>query len=167
VDTVALVTSSWRYLPEPARAVATTVTDAVAAACERDPDGYREVAARLAALNSEQVAVVVGAVVRSLLEELHPDGLDGDDLRAVLERCVRSTLDWLPSVDVDVLVVLLTGALGVHQSEAEARVLAPLDVALHAPLLLADLLSVAGRPLAGYLTAALAEVARAETVEMP
>ncbi len=162
-----MTTSSWRSLPEPARVIASTVTDAAAAAGARDLDAYQDVGARLAALNSEQVAVVVGAVVRSLLEELHPDGLDGDDLRAVLERCVRSAAGWLPQVDVDVLVVLLTGALGVHQPEAEPRILAPLDVALHAPLLLVDLLGVSGRPLAGYLTAALAEVARAETVELP
>jgi hypothetical protein len=41
------------------------------------------------------------------------------------------------------------------------------EVAAHGPLLVADLLAAAGRPLAGYLDAALAEIARAETIEMP
>jgi hypothetical protein len=42
-----------------------------------------------------------------------------------------------------------------------------MDVALHAPLLVADLLSLSERRLAGYLDAAFTEIARAETVEMP
>jgi len=43
----------------------------------------------------------------------------------------------------------------------------PVVLAQHGPLLTADLLASAGRPLGGYLTASFAEIARAETVEQP
>jgi hypothetical protein len=159
--------SASRRLPEPARAIAAAVTDAVAAARSRDAAALREAAERLAALDRAQVGVVLGAVVRSLLEELHPDGLTGDDVRSVLEGCLRAAVDWLPGIDGGVLVVLLTGALGVHDPDEERRPVGALDVARHAPLLVADLLAAADRPLAGYLDAAFAEIARAEMVELP
>jgi hypothetical protein len=154
-------------LPPAARAIAAGVTGAVAAAHARDREAFQEAAGQLAALNPEQVGVVLGAVVRSLLEDLHPDGLDGDDVQAVLERCARSAAGWLPEVDAGVLVALLIGALGVHEPDGEARPLSAMDVALHGPLLVDDLLTLSGRGLAGYLDAAFAEIARAETQEMP
>jgi hypothetical protein len=59
------------------------------------------------------------------------------------------------------------GSDGVHDSDGEARPLSPADVALNAPLLIADLLALSGRGLAGYLDAAFAEITRAETIELP
>ncbi|GAA1819380.1 hypothetical protein HC028_10855 [Planosporangium flavigriseum] len=159
-------------LPEPARSIAACVTDAVAAAQAGDRAEFQESATRLAALNPEQVGMVLGAVVRSLLEDVHPDGLAGDDVQAVLERCVRATAGWLPQVDPDVLAALLVGALGFHEpfrqdADGQARPLRPMDTAVHAPLLVADLLTVSEQGLDGYLNAAFAEIARAETMEMP
>ena len=40
-------------------------------------------------------------------------------------------------------------------------------MARHAPLLVADLLAVTGRPLADYLDAALAEIFIVQTMELP
>jgi hypothetical protein len=157
----------WREMPPPARAIALTADAAVSAAMSRDPDAFESATGQLAALNPEQIGLVLGAVVRSLLEDMHPDGLSGDDVQVVLERCARAAANWLPRVDPRVLVVLLTGALGVHDPHEEPRPLDALDVARHAPLLVADLLTISGSPVAGYLDAALAEIARAETVEMP
>jgi hypothetical protein len=154
-------------LPEPARSIAGAATECVSAARSHDREEFQQSAARLAALNPEQVGVVLGAVVRSLLEDLHPDGLSGEDVQAVLERCARSAAGWLPEVDPSVLVALLVGALGVHQPEGESRPPSATDVALHAPLLVADLLALSRRGLAAYLDAAFAEIARAETIEMP
>jgi hypothetical protein len=154
-------------LTGPARIIAAATTDSVAAARDRDREAFEEAAARLAALNPEQVGLVLGAVVRSLLEELHPDGLDGDDVQAVLANCVRSAADWLPKVDPDVVTILLLGALGVHGDDGEAPPATPVDLARHAPLLIADLLAASGRDLAGYLDAAFTEIARGETQEMP
>jgi hypothetical protein len=156
-----------RRVPDPARAIATALTDAVPAARDRDLAAYQEAVQRFAAVDPEQVGLVLGAVVRSLLEDLHPDGLAGDDVRTALEHCLRSAAGWFADVDADVLVVLLAGALGVHQPDNEPHPVGGVDVAAHAPLLIADLLAASGRPLAGYLDAAFAEIARAETVEMP
>jgi len=154
-------------LPAPARAIATAVTDTVSAARSLEVAEFLRAATRLAALDREQVGRVLGAVVRSLLEELHPDGLAGDDVQAVLDRCVRSAAGWFPDVDAGVVAALLIGALGLPPAEGGSGPPGGLDVARHAPLIVADLLAVAGRPLTGYLDAAFAEIARAETVEAP
>jgi hypothetical protein len=158
---------SFRGLPAPARAIAEAATETVTAARARDPGAFEEAAEGLAALDPEQAGIVLGAVVRSLLEELHPDGLTGDDVGTVLGRCTRSAMEWCPGVDADVLLALLAGALGIHPSDEEPRPPGGPAVARHAPLLIADLTTVSGRPVAGYLHAAFAEIARAETVELP
>jgi hypothetical protein len=157
---------TFRELPSPARAIAEAATDAVTAARARDLPAFEEAVGRLAALDPEQVGVVLGAVVRLMLEDLHQDGLTGDDVQAVLERCTRAALEWCPRVDPDVLLVLLAGALGVHPDPDESPPPGGAAVAWHAPLLIADLAGD-GRPLAGYLFAAFAEIARAETLEAP
>ncbi len=151
---------SWAHLPVPARAIAVSAAAAVEAARSADPAGYEEATTQLAALDPQQVGLVLGAVVRALLEDLHPDGLSGDDVHAVLVRCARTQ----PRADPQALLILLSGALGVHPDAEDTR---PVDAARQAPLLLADLLGAADAPLAGYLSAAFAEIARAETIELP
>lgn len=174
----------WRQLPPPARAIAAAVTDAVSAAQSHDLEALQEAAAQLAACDSEHVGIVLGAVVRSLLEVSYPDGLTGDDAHDVLKGCLTSAIGWFPDVDASVLIVLLTGALGIHETgiqqtpgshdsdgiheqEEQPRPPSGRDIAMHAPLLVADLVSAGRRPLAGYLMAAFAEIERAETIEMP
>lgn len=159
-------------LPAAARAISVAFTEAVDAARAADGRALDEAVDRLAAQDPERVRLVLGWVVRSLLESRHPDGLDGEDLRAVLERCVRSGAGWESDVDPEVLVVVLTGALGLFDPDEQPRPPGPPQVARQAALLTADLLTAglppgAGRPLAPYLEASFAELARAETVEMP
>jgi hypothetical protein len=157
----------WRHLPPQARTVAAAAVAAVAAAGDRDVAEFDRAAETLAALDPERVGLVLGAVVRMLLEELHPNGLSGEDVQVVLSRCVRSAAQWLPDVDVDVLVLLLTGALGIHQPEEQARRLTPRHVARHAPLLVADLVAISGLPFADFLDTAFSEIERGETMELP
>jgi hypothetical protein len=157
---------TFRELPGPARAIAETTTETVTAARKRDLPAFEKAAGQLAALDPEQVGLVLGAVVRSLLEDRNPDGLTGDDIRNVLDHSARSALEWCPRVDPDVLLMLLAGALGVHPDQDESPPPAGAAVAWHAPLLVADLLGH-GRPLAAYLHDAFAEIARAETLEAP
>ncbi|MFI7431734.1 hypothetical protein ACIBPB_32650 [Micromonospora sp. NPDC049836] len=154
------MTTTWRHLPAPAREIAAAATEAVAAARERDVEAYESAVLRLTA--ADRAGLVLGGVVRLLLEETHPDGLTGDDVRQVLERCVRGAATWRTDVDPHVLLVLLAGALGVYDPGDDDAPPDPAAVARHAPLLVADLLAAAGRPLAGYLEAAFAEVARTE-----
>lgn len=154
-------------LPPPAGALVAAVRDAVRAAQARDDGAFAAASTRLAALDPEQVRLVLGSVVRSLLEERHPDGLDADDVQAALEGCVRSASGWLPSVDADALVVVVTGALGVHDPERTERLVTATEIAVSAPLLVATLLDGALRPVAAHLADAVDEIARAQTVEMP
>ncbi|GAA0723129.1 hypothetical protein Drose_09385 [Dactylosporangium roseum] len=154
-----MTTTSWRHLPPPARAIATAATAAVDATRERDKDAFEAAAEQLGALDAEQVGLVLGIVVRSLLEDLHPDGLDGDDIRAALERAVRSAGEW-QDVDPQVMVVLLVGALGVHEQGDDDQRPSPWALARHAPLLVAELLGA--RSFATYLGNAFTEIERSQ-----
>ncbi|MFF0313088.1 hypothetical protein ACFYPH_00350 [Micromonospora sp. NPDC005252] len=154
------MTGTWRHLPATARAIAVTATAAVAAAQARDNQAYDEAVADLAA--DDRSGLVLGTVVRLLLEEGHPEGLAGDDIRQVLTRCVQNAMRWRRDVDPHVVLVLLAGALGVYDPEGdESRPDAP-ALAQHAPLLVADLLAVTGVPLDDYLAAAFTEIERTE-----
>ncbi|MGC5017577.1 hypothetical protein [Micromonospora sp. DT47] len=154
------MTVTWRHLPAPAREIALAATEAVDAAKDRDDEAYEAAVARLAA--AERSGLVLGAVVRLLLEETHPDGLDGDDVRRVLEQCVRSAAGWRPDVSPHVVLVLLAGALGVYNPGEDDSPPDPAAIARHAPLLVTDLIAATGRPVAGYLDAAFAEIERTE-----
>ncbi len=148
-------------LPAPVRALTAAVRDGVAAAGRADTVSFDDAVGRLAGLDPPLVAEVLGGTVRSLLEEKHPDGLDGEDVRAVLTDCARAAA-WADP-DPAVLVVVLTGALGLTAEEPPA--VPPPAVARHALLLLAHL--TAGAPPAAHLDAALTELARAQTIELP
>jgi hypothetical protein len=121
----------------------------------------------LAALDREQVGLVLGAVVRSLLEDLHPGGLSGDDIHDVLARCVSTSSVCLPAVDADVLLVLLAGSLGIHPDSEDPRPVSALQMSTHAPLLVASLVASSSRSFSAHLDAAFTEIARSEIVEMP
>ena len=45
---------------------------------------------------------VLGDVLRSLLEDTHPDGFSSDDITLVVGRCYRAAVAWLPPDRVDV-----------------------------------------------------------------
>ena len=150
-------------LPPQARALAAAAHAAVDAARAHELDTFVEATNRLAGLDPDQVRAVLGIVVRALLEDAHPDGLDTDDARSVLARVLLKTPDW--PIDTGTLVVVLAGALGVHERAEVEREVCALDVARHAPLVIVDLLGA--RPLEPYLARAFEEIARTETVEMP
>ena len=153
---------AWRHLTAPARAVAIGASRAVAAAGERDEDAFEAAVAQLQKLGPQQAGLVLGTVVRLLLEDLHPDGLDADDVRGVLEHCVAEARRWQPDVDPHVLLVLLASALGVHDPDADPAPPSEEALARHGALLVADLLAERRRPLEGYLTAAFLDIERAE-----
>jgi hypothetical protein len=146
--------NSWRHLPVAARPIAAAADAAVTAAQTGDRAALAEAIGRLAALDPAQVGLVLGTTIRVLLEDRHPDGLTGDDVRAVLTRAARSD----PEADPKVMLSLLAGALGVHDDEPpEAK---PDAVARQAVLLLTD--QVAGAPVRTYLDQALTEIERAQ-----
>jgi hypothetical protein len=155
------------WLPPVPRAIATAAADALTAAKAEDAVAFQHAAERLAALDREQVGLVLGAVVRSLLEEVHPGGLTGEDMHGVLARCAADAA-WSAGLDPDVLLVLLAGALGIHPDDDDPRPVSALAMSSNAPLLICTLLGRSpGLSFDEHLDAALAEIARAETVEMP
>jgi len=153
--------------PVRVRLLADCSASAVAAAVAADRDAFLRATERLAGLDAEQVGLVLGAVLRSLLEDLHPDGLSSDDAQDVILRCVRSAAGWFPEVDVNALVLVLSGALGLHPQEDEPVPVTPLDVARHGPLMVADLLTTGDRSYPPYLHEALAGIAVAEANDLP
>jgi hypothetical protein len=151
------MTQTWRHLPVAARPIAAAAEAAVAAARERDAAAWDHATDALAALDPAQVGLILGTAIRLLLEDTHPDGLDGDDVRAALEHCVRGT--WQAGVDPQVVLILLAGALGVHPDDGEPAP-APEALARHAALLFADQLG--SRSPRDYLTRALTEIERSQ-----
>lgn len=173
-------------LPPAARVIAAATTDAVAAAQAGDPAAFDDACGRLLLADPEHVRVILGDTVRLLLEEVLPDGVAGDDLREIIDRSARAAAPWFPGVEPGVMVVVLSGALGIHPDtppdpatgeEREPVLDDPWDavpprpsaaaVTRHTVVLLSDLVAVRGRPLRGYLEAAFTEMARRETVEQP
>jgi hypothetical protein len=150
---------TWRHLPAAARPIAAATTAAVLAARQHERDALDDAVDVLAGLDPAHTGLILGTSVRLLLEETHPDGLDGDAVRAVLERTVRAALDWQSDVDPHVVLLLLAGALGLGDQDDTAPP-KPDVLARHAALLLADL--AGERPIEPALTAALAEIARAQ-----
>jgi hypothetical protein len=136
-------------------------TAAVAAAAAGSAAAFEPAVADLSTVDPPASAVVLGWVVRALLEDRFPSDPDAADLRGVLTGCVSSCATWDSGVDPAVLLTVLTGALGV----AEATPLDPAAVVRNAALLIAHLLGP--RPLAPWLDAAVAELRRAETIELP
>ncbi|WP_238018410.1 hypothetical protein KZZ52_09170 [Dactylosporangium sp. AC04546] len=157
-----MTSATWRHLPPPARAIATAAADAVEAARERDKEAFEAAVEQLGSLDPEQTGLVLGTVVRNRLEELHPDGLDGDDVRAALEGAVRAAIEW-QEVDPQVMAVVLIGALGVHEEADEEHRPSPRALARHAPLLIAFL--SAARPFAPDLQRAFAEIERSQVYD--
>lgn len=152
------MTNQWRNLPAPVRPIAAATDAAVVAARDRDPEALTSVVGELATQDQARLGLVLGTTVRLLLELTHPDGLDGDDIRTVLEQSVRSATGWQPEVDPHVVLVLLAGALGVHDDEEPA--VKPDALARHSVLLIAHLLGA--RPLPEVLAMALDEIERTQ-----
>lgn len=155
---------SWRHLPGPARPIAAAVSAAVLAAGERDGEAFSDAVADLAALDPAQLGLVLGTSVRLLMEELHPDGLDADDVRAVLAGSVHASAQWQAEVDPQVMLLLLAGALGVYEPDGQEAAPKPDVVARHGALLVTHLVArLVGRPpITDLLTRTFAEIERAQ-----
>jgi hypothetical protein len=170
----------------PVRALRTAVSEAVRAAAAEDGPALADCGPALAALNEPRLRIVLGEMLRSAMEELHPDGLSSADAQDLIEHCTEQA-GWYPELDPAVLVVVLLGAFGAHDPDQQPA-WPPAMVAQHAAVLLVDLLAgtgSAGQPvgpaeLAGQadpaelagraealLDRALAELERAETMELP
>jgi hypothetical protein len=154
---------SW---PGPAREMALAIDAAVSAARAGEAAAFTEAAGDLGRMDREQLAVVLGAVTRELLERSHPDGLGASDAEQVLASCMRSAASWYEALDGDCLIQALTGTLGIHDPDESAPPAGPAVVA-HGLLLIADQLTVLSQALPPVLDRALRELMRAQTIEFP
>jgi hypothetical protein len=145
--------------------MALAIDAAVSAAQPGDAAAFTEAIAGLDGVDSEQLAVVLGAVTRDLVERSHPGGLGADEAEQVLESCIRSA-SWYGPVDSDALIEALTGTLGVTVSEDSPRPDGR-AVVTHGLLLIADQLRLLGQELPPVLDSALSELMRAQTIELP
>jgi hypothetical protein len=177
-------------IPGPARDVVRAITQAVGTAVsDHDAATYHRTIAQLTI--QPAAGRVLGDVLRSLLEDTHPDGIDSDDITLVIGRCYRTAVAWLPPerLDVTTLLAALAGALGIHEPGVTYEALdlprttadeyrdpddtvalkppAWPDYAWHAPLLVADLLPFAPTTLDGYLESTFSEYAREAREELP
>lgn len=153
--------------PRPARDIAAATVDAIAAAQAGDADAFADATGRLLAAESDRVRAVHSSMVRELLEATNPDGLTGEAVQDVLARTARTAAAWLPGLDAGALAVVLTGSLGVTDYDEDTIRVGWSVVLPHALLVVTDLLAAAKAPADVFLRRAVAEIARAETVEMP
>jgi hypothetical protein len=128
-------------------------------------DGFVAALAGLPRLDVEVVGIVEAGAVRSLLEERHPDGLDADDVRTVLDRCAGAAA-WYPDFDPDALLLVLVSALGLIDPDEAPNVGREVLIA-QAMFVIADLSALDPAGVGAHLAAAVAEIRRAETMEMP
>ena len=152
-----------------ADALSGALTAAVEAAQAQDLQAYDAALARLSLSDAPRVSSVAGALVRALLERRHPGGLTGEDVGDVLRQTAGSA-GWLADLDPDVLLVVVTGALGLLDVDDQPALLTPAAVLRHAPVLLASLLddpASGPQPVDPWLRTALAELRRVETIELP
>jgi hypothetical protein len=146
--------------------MAETVDAVVTAARAGDPVAFGEAMTGLAALDREQLAVLLGTVMRELLERSHPDGLDSDDAQHILSSTARRAVAWYEPLDGAALLEALIGALGVTDLDGAPQP-EPDAVLAHGVLLIADQLHVLGQQLPPVLKYALGELQRAQTMELP
>ncbi|MFZ2529822.1 MAG: hypothetical protein WAX14_19545 [Rhodococcus sp. (in: high G+C Gram-positive bacteria)] len=150
------------HWPATAREIAQATDSALSAARTGDAPAFADAVAALTELPYEQVTAVHAGMVRELLEELHPDGLAGDDVRAVIERCARGRA--VP-VAPHVLVAVLTGTLGV--ADPEVPTVRPEQYLTAGLVVLVDLLASRAADPGPYVRRAVGEIERSETIEMP
>jgi hypothetical protein len=160
------MTAGYRSWSGPARAMALAVDAAVSAAQSCDAAAFTDATANLSRVDREQLAALLGAITRDLLERSHPDGFDSEDAEQVLQSCIRSAAPWYEAVDSDALVGALTGALGISNPDEPPQ---PDGTAVvtHGLLLIADQLKILAQELPPILDCALHELMRAQTVEFP
>ena len=158
--------ASYRSWSGPSRAMALGVDAAVSAAHARAGEAFGEATITLRGLDQEQVAVLLGAITRDLLERTHPDGLDSEDAEEVVRSSLVAAATWYEPLDGNALILALTGALGVTDPD-ESKPSDRGPILAHGLLLIADLLTVAAIALPPVLDQALRELMRAQTIELP
>lgn len=148
--------------------VAQTTGEAIRAARAHDSEAFGA-ATDLLALHPES-REVHALMIRELLETVFPDGLTGDDVSEVMTSTSRAAASWTSAVSPAAVALVLTGALGVGDTaDPDALPSAGLDAETTAAALvvITDLTARADVDPMEYVTRAVDEIRRAQTMEMP
>jgi hypothetical protein len=149
--------------------VAETTDHAIRAARAHDSEAF-DPAAEFLALHPES-REVHALMVRELLETVFPDGLTGDDVSEVMTTTSRAAASWNPAVSPAGVALVLTGALGVGDTAGTSAPSSagPLDAEITAAALVViiDLAERAEVDPTAYLTRAVEDIRRAQTMEIP
>ena len=113
------------HWPKTTQRIASATDAALVAARAGASEVFGDALDDLVGLPYETVTAVHAGMMRELFEELHPDGLTGEDVQTVLPRAVRDGVRWLPSMQPNAVVAVITGALGVQDVEATDPRIAP------------------------------------------
>jgi hypothetical protein len=148
-----------------AAALRAALIAAVAAAAAGDQAAFAEASRELAGLDATRTGIVQAATIRQLLEVLHPDGLAADDVADLIRQTVAEAAGCYPEVDADAVVAVYLNSLGAADVEENAQ--PPEQIVVHGCLALATLSRRAAQPPDRNLDDALAELRRAETMELP
>lgn len=105
--------------------------------------------------------------MRELLEDTHPDGLSSEDVQDALTACAKSTIVWLPDLDVQALAAVYTGALGISDLEDDSFRIGHGAYLRSAVLVIGSLSTGVKKAQSAYIIRAIGEIARAQTIEMP
>ncbi|MEE4025262.1 hypothetical protein V1Y59_19415 [Gordonia sp. PKS22-38] len=156
--------------PSKVREIAEATDLGIRAARAADLEGFTDAVEQLH--DHPGAREVHAHMVRELLETTYQDGLSGDDVSEVLTRTIGGSADWQAPVDPSAVVVVLTGALGVaeHADDADRAPTThtpPAELAGAAILVVTDLAKGIAADHRPYLDRAVAEIRRAQTVEMP
>ncbi len=152
-------------LPAAARRVRAAIEASVSAVSRQDAAALAEQVQQLGAADPEPVRALLHVVVLGLLERAHPDGLDADDVRALLDALLSDTAAWLPELDPHAVVLVLSGVLSVHEDDTLPMDYAALLTAC--AVLVGNLLALVRLAVADVLDEAFAELHRAQTMELP
>ena len=163
--------SGYRAWTGAARTMALGADAAVGAASTGDAEAFAEALTGLHATDREQLQVLLGTATQDLLERAAPDGLDAEEAERVLRGCLAASAPWYDALDGTALLHAFTAAVGVAEPEPDADEPAarpaPDAVLAHGLLLVAHLVATTRTPIDVVLEHALAELRRAQTVELP
>ncbi len=169
------MTGGYRAWNGSARTMALGVDAAVQAAMTADAGAFDEAVADLHRTDREQLLVLLGTATLDLLERAAPDGLDAEEAERVLRGSLQMAAPWYDGLDGSALLFAFTAAVGIAEpdtdpdsdSDESAPRPAPDAVLAHGLLLVAHLTTTTGTPPHEVLDHALAELRRAQTVELP
>ena len=153
-----------------AHEIATASDQGISAVRSHDREHFDDAVAQLEK-HGDAARAVHAYVIRELLETSFQDGVSGDDVSDVLTRAVASASRWDAPVDPDAVAAVLLGALGVGEQSgvngAVAQSIPLVKIISAAILVTADLVADAEVDHEPYITRAVGEIRRDQTIEIP